>query len=433
MTWPRSVQLAAITIALSVPWAARGEFGTQTSLGYSDNIDRVEVGGRSDRILTAVIGGEAGQPYGELERHARWQAGAIQYLDDTFGDEGIATLDAAADFALIERRLLWRMDDQLGLQSLSVLGASTPDTREQVNYFTTGPALVLPISDAVAFSSQLSLADVWYEEQPLGNTRTGLQAGFEFGLGPRRSLGIFASQDEYRFDETLIYSDYERRQVFLQFDTRRRRGTLRTAIGTSALHGLGEPQDGAMIEIDWQRTVSSYGTFGVLVQRGFSDAGEAFQFNQTLGGGAATSRYIAGVSNPMERSHIAAQFGYSKARTTAAASYYWTREDYVGLDNALNRDIPFLEASVSRELSPRMRFDARGTYGEQDSIDTDTKDRERRVSLGLTWDVGRRANLNVELARFERQSTIAGASYQENRAFVTFGYGAELARMQAGL
>jgi hypothetical protein len=302
-----------------------------------------------------------------------------------------------------------------------------------VNYFTTGPELELPIASSVAFVAQVHFGDVWYEEQPLGNIRTSRQIGLDFGLGPRRSLGLFTSRQDYRFDDELVSPDYERRQTFLQFDTTRRRGTLRAAVGTSDLHGFGDPQDGFMAEVDWQRTVSVYGTLGVSLQRGFSDAGESFHLNQSIGGGTTTSRYIAGVSNPMERSHISVRFAVNKPRTSSSIAYYWTREDYVALDDALNRDVPFLEASFVRAFSPRLRLEIRGSYSEQDSLDTETQDRERRVVLGLAWNLGRRADVSFQVARFERSSTILGSAYEENRAFVTFNYGAAVSGVQMGL
>jgi hypothetical protein len=37
------------------------------------------------------------------------------------------------------------------------------------------------------------------------------------------------------------------------------------------------------------------------------------------------------------------------------------------------------------------------------------------------------------VARFERSSSILGSAYEENRAFVTFSYGAEISGIQMGL
>jgi hypothetical protein len=105
----------------------------------------------------------------------------------------------------------------------------------------------------------------------------------------------------------------------------------------------------------------------------------------------------------------------------------------VGLDDALNRDVPFLDLSFSRAFSPRLRLEIRGSYSEQQSIDTDTQDRERRVILGLAWTLGRRADVSFQVARFERSSSILGSAYEENRAFVTFSYGAEISGIQMGL
>ena len=90
MNGPCGVRLALSVMALATVSAGRAEIGTETSLGYTDNIDRIETGGRSEQLLAAMLGGQAGQPYGELERHVLWQLGAINYLGDTYDDEVIA-------------------------------------------------------------------------------------------------------------------------------------------------------------------------------------------------------------------------------------------------------------------------------------------------------------------------------------------------------
>jgi hypothetical protein len=41
--------------------------------------------------------------------------------------------------------------------------------------------------------------------------------------------------------------------------------------------------------------------------------------------------------------------------------------------------------------------------------------------------------VSFQVARFERSSSILGSAYEENRAFVTFSYGAEISGIQMGL
>jgi hypothetical protein len=410
---------------------AYADVGTQTTLGYSDNIDRLADGGRSERILSAFVGGTTDASTPDLDRTVRWEAGAVEYLEDTYDSEAVVTFDGVGEFAFVESRLWWHLEDQLGLQALDPFAPVTPDMCEYVNYFSTGPELVLPFSSTAAFTSALTLTDIQYQEQPLDSSRSGGNVGVRFSTSPNRSFGLTAAVQDVSFDDSELHSDYEVRQYYFTYQTQRRRSTLLVNLGSSELQRTGVAQDGWMLDLDWRRSIAARSSFSVLVRRGFSDAGQLFEFEQSFGGG--TSDFIAAVSNPLEQSRVSLVFATERGRSTAEVAVSWDREDYVGLDGPLDREIPSLDARFSRELSPRVRLDVSGRYVEQDSLEVDQQDRERRLSIALAYAMGRRTELAIRLGRFGRSSTLPGVSYEENRVYVTFGYGAPTSGIQMSL
>jgi hypothetical protein len=420
--------LIALGFSLATP--SKAELGTELTLAYSDNLDRLETGGRSDRVLAAVIGGRADGSYGDLERTATWQLGGLSYLDETFDDEPLVGVDATGEFALLDRRITWQILDRLGRQSLNPFGATTPDTREHVNFFSTGPQFLLPVARNLAFDAALGYSDVWYEEQTLANNRSDSRFGLRYGLGLHRSLGLYVSENRVRFDESDLHDDYTLERAYIAYDSERSRGDIRIALGVSAIEGLGERLRASLVEVTWSRTVAVYGNLNVEVRRDFSDAGSLFQLERGPGSAIDVVQNIQAVSDPLKLTHASAVYSMTRERTTASLGFRWSRYDYENSVRGVNFESPTWEARFTREATSRLLFEAALWYYEQRFIDSDRNDSERHSSAGIGWRLGQRSTVRAHLARLERKSNRPGLGYDENRFLLSFGYGTELAGLE---
>jgi hypothetical protein len=426
----RCASYAAVLVCCSVSGAARAEFGTEFGVARSDNIDRVEADGRTEEMVTVAVGGEAVSSGAISEGSVNWELGAVDYRSGTYDDEPLAFVDGTARFDLFERRVFWNMRDQLGRQSVDPFVPTTPDTREYVNFFTTGPEFVVPLTNATAFNSAVNLSDVWYENQTIGNTRTGVLVGITFAPKPVRSLGIYTRIDSIKFDEQDLHEDYDRHQVYLQYQTQRRRGELRVAVGETEIRGLGETRDRPMFEGAWTREVSAQSDFALEFRRGFSDAGELFQ---TSAEGVGTVEDLVTTAEPIEISYVSARWGIDRPRTSGSISYAWSRQEHESAQQAIDREVPVWTADLTRELTPRLRFQLNATSMTDDFTDSDRRDKEKSLGVAFGWRLSGRTVLDFRMARYDRSSNFAGASYEENRVFVTFQYGAELSGIASGL
>src|SRR5262245_61576131 len=98
-------------------------------------------------------------------------------------------------------------------------------------------------------------------------------------------------------------------------------------VGSSELTRNAVSEDGWMLDIDWRRRVAARSNFGLAVHRGFSDAGQLFEFDQSFGGGRSASDYVAAVSNPLEQTRVSVVFGVERTRASAELGLNWSRED----------------------------------------------------------------------------------------------------------
>jgi hypothetical protein len=419
-----------VALGLGIATAAKAELGTEITLGYSDNLDRIEEGGRSDRVLAAAIGGRADGSYGDLERSATWQLGGLRYLDETFDDEPLVGVDATAEFALVDRRITWQIFDRLGRQSLNPFGPTTPDTREAVNYFSTGPEFLLPVAGNVAFDAGLAYTDLWYEEQTLANSRSDARVGLRYGFGLHRSLGLYVSENQVRFDEADLHDDFDLERAYVEYLSERSRGDLRIALGVSAAEGLGERLSTSLVEATWSRTVAVYGNLLVEVRRDLSDAGSLFVLDRTQRAAVDVAQNIVGVSNPLKLTYVSATYTMTRERTTARLGFSWGRYDYEGSLSGVDFEAPTWEARFTREATSHLLFEAALSYYEQRFIESDRNDSDGYASVGIGWRLGQRSTLRAHVARLERKSNRPGLGYDENRFLLSFAYGMELAGLE---
>jgi hypothetical protein len=424
---------SAITLVVGVA-VAHAEIGTDVGLAYSDNLNRVEdaAGEQADRMLVARVGGQSQYLGPALEGDVQWELGGIKYLENTYDDEPMVSLDGSADFDLVERRVSWILRDRMGRQSFDPFSPTTPDSREYVNVFVTGPEFLFPISTNTAAEMAFDYTDVWYEERTLDNSGTGGRLGLRVGLGPRQSLAFVGAVQKVKFDDALLYDAYDRHQAFIEYESDRRRGDIRIALGRTEIRGLDDRQDSPMIEASWIRSISASSNFSLQVQRGLSNATDLFQLGQGGTPDAGTIENVVGVSDPFELTFASAELSISKPRVSFTVAYTWQNQEFNSL-TGLDRDVATWNARLRRDLSPQFSLDLATYVSDQDFATLDRRDSERSSSIGLAWQLGRRTAVEFQLARFGRSSTVAANSYDENRVFLTFRYGVPLSRIQATL
>lgn len=409
---------------------AHADFGLAVAVGRTDNIDRLE-DGRAEETVTASVGGEIETRGAASDGRFRWEVGAVDYRDDAYDDEALAFVDANDRFTLFRRALFWNVTDRLGRQAMDPFTPATPDTRDYVNFFATGPELIVPIANDMALSARLNYSDVWYESQDVGNTRNGARVGLSFGSTPTRSFGVFADSESVEFDEADLYDGYDRQQVYLQYQTQRRRGTLRAVVGRSEIDRLGEVRDGSLFEGSWLRTISAFSQLDVNFRRGFSDAGELFQAEIGSSPDFGTVRDIAISAVPVQVSQFSARFSVQKPRIGGGIGVVWSRQEYEQEMPEAAREFPMWDARVSRMLTTRLRFEASAVYGRYELGDSGRRDSDRRLGVALGWSLPRRRSLNLNVMRVERSSDEPGIAYEENRVFVSFTHGLALTGITA--
>ncbi len=413
----------AIVAALALLGAsaahAQVTYEVAAGLGHSDNISRVEEGEIDETLASIGIDLQWEEKTRRLEGDALVDLSYVEYLDDTYDGEIVGTAEANFDFGILPERFHWVLQDSFGQAQADPFTPVTPGTRENINYFTTGPDFYLRFGQAMNAQLFGRYSDTRYETSPLDAQRTtlGLAVGRDLSTRSRAALNFVA--DDSRFDAEGM-TDYERRSAFLSYDLDGGgRTIIHSRVGYSWLEMDGGDEDGGLLlDLSIARDLTSSSTVELALSQEFSDAGEAL--TDVTGGGGGTSQITAS-ADPFESSEVSLSWSFNRHRTSlgARASYnerkYETQTDF-------DSERIYYSLSAGRILRPTLRFNLIATYATEDFVNADTETDDWTVGMTLDWDFGRNLGLRVRAERTGRSSATPGGDYLENRAFLEFTY-----------
>lgn len=425
-----SFYVAGIVVSMFFGAQAHAELGTIVALGYSDNLGRIENGEESEPLIVAGFGGHSQTASSALEGEVSWEIGAVEYLNDGADDEPLIFLDGSAEFQLIDRRFSWLLTNRVNRLSTDPFVPATPESREYMNYFVTGPTFMAPLGSDLAVDLGITYTDIWYEERALDNSGTGARVGLQFNLAARQSLGVYAAAQEVEYDESAVYQDYRRHQAFFQYVTDRPRGDIRFALGRSEIRRSGEPdRDSPMVELSWARTVSAFGSVSVELRHGLFSANNLFDLRGTAAVDLESIEYLAEFGEPYELGDVSVRYGFAKPRTSVELGLSWQEQTY-DEGSALDRELASWELTLARNLNRRISMNVSYFSVSQEFVLGGQQDDDRRAGVGLAWRLGRNSEVGIQAVHYERSSSIPGSVYRENRVFLSFSYGAALSGLQ---
>ena len=79
---------------------------------------------------------------------------------DTYDDEFLGGLDGTVYYRFIPERFAWSIEDNFAQIAVNGLAVDTPDNRQNLNYFTTGPDIILPLGARTALEVSGRYSDV---------------------------------------------------------------------------------------------------------------------------------------------------------------------------------------------------------------------------------------------------------------------------------
>jgi hypothetical protein len=396
-------------------------YEADVGIGYSDNIRRVTSGEEKETLADFGLNLDWSEHTRRLDASVLTDIGYVDYLNDTFDSEVLGTADASLTFGILPERFTWLLQDSFGQASTDPFAPVTPDTRENINYFTTGPDFILRFGgqNALQLFGRYSSTD--YEESDLDGERVSAGLRMYHELSAASRVGLNAVADRSEFDSPQN-PGYDRDSVFLSYDLNAGRTIIAAQAGYSWLETDGRnPDAGPLFDITVTREVSAASTLIFSVSDRFTDAGEALgDFAGAGGEGGQVPVDVTAAAEPYENRELSLEWQFSRNRTGINLSVNRTESDYE-VTETLDRNRTSYFGSYTRRLQPTLDLIVSGEFIQTD-FGTGSETEEWRGSLEVSWRLTRHLGVRLSAESSDRTATEGLGEYREQRAMLSFTY-----------
>lgn len=398
--------------------------GYEISVGVieSDNIQRVPSGGTSDTVLEQEL------TFIWHDQRPRFNADIdadlshLTYVPRTFSDEVIGNFIGTARAALVPQYVFWNVSDNFGQGNANPTQAVTPDTRENINYFSTGPEALLPLGGQNLLDLKATYGKVYYQKSPFDNSRVSGGLGFIHLLSAQTEVSLNASDQRVNYSNDTLNPDYDLQQAFAHFDARGKRTTLGVDLGYERLVDPNSSPGNVIARLELSRKISASAALSLSFGHEYSDAAAAFQLSQVLNGANLNTQPTVQTGGPFTMVYETVAWNFLRNRTGFGITLSHFKDDYVE-NNALDDTRTELNANVSRQVTPAVRVALLEDYYRQNFQNTAGSSKLSTTDARLTWRLSRRLSASVDYTFTRRQSDLASTGFTENRLWLSIGYG----------
>jgi hypothetical protein len=417
-----AVPLLATTLWVANAYSADVTFGVEAGVGESDNIRRTPNNEVSETI------GTVGLDFSILQNTRRVQADVSadlaynDYLHNTYDGEVIGNFEGNVDLRIVPEHFDWIFSDNFGQVASDVFAPVTPDNRENVNYFTTGPDFTAHFSSQTGMRLSAQYSKVNYESSPLDSNRYSGSAALFHDLSAASSLSANVQSEKIDFSDAPAGSNYDKQELYGRYDLKGGRTQAGIDLGYNRLNpSTGSDHNGWLARVDLARRASASSTFTATLGHEFSDAGNSFRQQQGFAT-ALDTQTGAQTPNPFTSEYVTLGWDFNRERTGFGIGLGFYDESYVD-QKTLDDTRTMANAHFSRALGPALQLQVTGSYSKYDFKNTAGDYNELDASILLTWRLGRRLWLTFQYEHFDRNGDVGAGEFTENREWIRLRYG----------
>lgn len=419
----RAAVLAACLATLQSQ-AATLDYETTLGVGHSDNIGRTATDQQEEDLAAAGLRFSLDRQGSRLHGNAVGDLAYVEYLDNTYDSELVGNFAGDLRWAFVPERFEWQVADNFGQALNDPFAPATPDNRQNINYFTTGPDVTFAFGSRTRLRLGGRYVLATYEDSPLDSDSIIGDVGLIRLLSAASSVSFNIRAQQVEYDAAALNADYDQNDAFVRFDADGARTHLSVDAGYTQIQrdALDDEDDGVLLRLDVSRRLSAGSTVTVTAGREFANSSSAFATTQgsgLIGLDAVPGRQVA---QPFTNTYVTAGWNYSRLRTSLSLLASRTDQDFadVGL---LDQTVTQAAAQFRRELSSRASLTLDAQYG-QGSFETGGNDYDDMDGgAGFSWRFSQNLSLNVTYNYFKRDSDAPAGDFTENRFWVSIAYG----------
>jgi hypothetical protein len=419
-----TITLLAMAVCLGPRAAHAADPGYEVQVGVaeSDNIQRVASGGSDETMAFEELDltWHDKRPWYDVDIDS--DLSHVSYLQHTYGDQFVGDFIGASKINLAADLLSWNISDNFGQAPLNPIAPITPGNRENINYFSTGPVLTLPLGRELQLIASGEYGRVDYQQSPLDSNRITGIVSLAHEISKATTISINAKDERIDFEDDALNPDYDMQEAYARFDTKGSRTEIAADVGYGRVQMPGLNGGNFIARLDITRRISPTSTIGVSFGRDYSDGADSFLLIQTVGGATLNTPTAVQAAAPFLVTYGTLAWNYQLDRTMIGLMAAYFHDDYQ-IDEALNNNLTMASIRATRQISPVLQL-ALTEYVDSEHFDTGgVTATEADTGLQLTWRAGR--NLSVYFAYYLAKglSDFEADKFTENRLWLSVGYG----------
>lgn len=421
-----SARLAAIfaCVAASTGIAAPLDYEVSLGAGHSDNIGRTEVNEDGEGIAAAGLRFSLDRQSERLQAEAVGNLSYVDYLDNTYDSEVLGNFAGNARFALVPERFEWMAADNFGQALTDPFAPATPDNRENINYFSTGPDMTMAFGSQTRVRLGGRYALTTYEDRPLDSDTVSGQLALIRRLSAASSISLNGQHSEVSYDTAALNADYQQRDVFLRYDITGARTYLAVEAGYSEVEQeiAADSEGGLLLRLDASRRVSPSSLVTLRAGREFANSGSAFAATQNSG--IVGQQPVEGLqtAQPFTNDYLGLGWQFARNRSSFTLAATRNKQSYENA-STFDQTLTSVSGQFGRNLSPQLSAALLGLYSRGDFRLPSSDYKDVTAGVSLSWRLSRTLSLSASYNYFDRSTATAGGEYTENRFWLLLAFG----------
>jgi hypothetical protein len=424
----RLAMVIAGLCASSGAMAADAGFELSAAVGRTDNLTRATTDEQDATLASAGLGFSV---LHETRRVTTDLFGELQFMEyggDEYSSEVIGNAAGRVSLGLVQDRLRWVVEDNFGQTRRDLFSVPTPDNRENVNVFSTGPDLRLQMGSATSLVIGGRYSRVDYESADASSTRAGgwIAAERELPSGALVSLNVAGEQIDPEAASGV--PEYDRTLAAVRFELEGARSSVTIDVGANRVKGGGIDDTGALLRFELARRIGRLSTISLSAGQELTDAGNSMRLGEgQLSAPVVGTDSALQTAQPYTSRYAELAWTASGRFTSLGLSGGIIDEDYEGAA-APDRQLMALGLRGSRRLGARTEVSAGVAYNSSDFDVAASDNDDLTYTAAVSWRLGRRLRMEVSGEHYDYSSDVAGTDTSETRYWLRLRFGEAPAR-----
>lgn len=414
-------------------------YGIAAGIGETDNVNLSSTNPKSQTIAATDLDFDLRRTGSRLDASALGNFTDLYYVQGAYSNQVLGRFDGLADAKLWSDRLKWVVADDYGEEQTDPFAAITPVNLQRVNVFSTGPDLTLRPSYSTFINVDARYSQISYQTSPFDGHNLLGSAAVGRAISPLSSLSLVVEAEELRFQNTLVNSDYDRREAYARYLISGARTSIDAQLGaTQANDTASSWRTSPLARLQLTRMVSPFSKVTLAGGREFTDAAGSFASLTSGAGGGIAVAPVSQTTGNYQRTYGSAGWEFAQLRTSFGLTGDWERDNY-DVQTIFDVTRADLGVNLGRQLTPKLALNVTGTVDRYDYLNQGFTDKFGTVGGGISYRPGRWFIIYARYDHAFRRSSgtpgllIGGGSgYDENRAFIMIGYRPHSQDMEPG-